>query len=271
MLKFLKKSGAWALSIITFFFTLVPESTFGKHTLLANTSDTENIILTRALLFITVLFLSIIINAMHLFFRRSIRIKGHDYSVQIKYGNIFNIRACKKVIPFDECFTTSVGSAPSNINPDSICGQYLRENPIHNMQGLIDNTQLKPAKSKSKYQKKKRYESGKLVPHGDYLLMAFAKLDVNGLGVLSRNELLNCLSTLWEEIDKHYGQKDVCIPILGAGVTRNDGTSLTQQELLDIIILSYKLNSRKIKPPCQLHIACKKQDGFSLNKIGESI
>ncbi|WP_374118375.1 macro domain-containing protein [uncultured Fusobacterium sp.] len=34
-------------------------------------------------------------------------------------------------------------------------------------------------------------------------------------------------------------QKNVCIPILGSGVTRMDNVLLTQQELLDIIIGSY--------------------------------
>ncbi|EEC0295739.1 hypothetical protein YV76_003164 [Salmonella enterica subsp. enterica] len=271
MLKLLKKSNAWALSIITAVFTLVPEAIFGKWKLLLNFSGETNIVLTRILIFIVVLVLSIIINSIYLFFRRGICIKGNNYSIQIRYGNLFRMRTCKKLIPFDECFTTCVGNAPSNINPDSVCGQYLKENPIQNMRLLIDNAQLKSSKSKSKYQSKERYDSGKLVPHGDYLLMAFAKLDKNGLGILSRNEFIDCLSTLWDEIDRYYGQKDVCIPVLGSGVTRMDGISLTQQELLDIIIGSYKLNSRKIRPPSQLHIVCKKRDGFSLNKIGESL
>lgn len=271
MLKLLKKSNAWALSIITAVFTLVPEAIFGKWKLLLNFSGETNIVLTRILTFIVVLVLSIIINSICLFFRRGICIKGNNYSIQIRYGNLFRMRTCKKLIPFDECFTTCVGNAPSNINPDSVCGQYLKENPIQNMQLLIDNAQLKSSKSKSKYQSKERYDSGKLVPHGDYLLMAFAKLDKNGLGILSRNEFIDCLSTLWNEIDRYYGQKDVCIPVLGSGVTRMDGISLTQQELLDIIIGSYKLSPRKIRPPSQLHIVCKKRDGFSLNKIGESL
>jgi len=271
MIKFLKKSNTWALSIISAIFTFVPETIFGKYKLLLNASDEVNIVLTRVLTFITVLVLSMIINALYLFYRRSICIKGSTYSIRIKYGDLFKMHDCKKVIPFDECFTTSVGDSPSDINPDSICGQYLERNPVQDMQSLIDNAQLKPAKSKSKYQNKVRYDSGKLAPNGDYLLMAFAKLDKDGLGKLSRDEFLDCLSILWKEIDKYYGQKDVCIPVLGSGVTRMNDESLTQQELLDIIIESYRLSTHKMKSPCQLHIVCKKRDGFSLNKIGENI
>ena len=125
--------------------------------------------------------------------------------------------------------------------------------------------------SKSDFQDKERYDSGMLVPNKDYLLMAFAKLNKDGLGRMSRDEFLDCLSTLWKELDKHYGQKNICIPILGSGVTRIDGESLTQQQLLDIIIASYKLSVHKIKSPYRLYIVCKKQDNFSLSKIGTTL
>lgn len=271
MLKFLKKINTWALNIIIVVFAFVPEKIFGTCKLILNASVEENIVLTRVLAFIVVIILSIIINAVYLLRRRNILIKGHNYSIHIKYGDLFEMRDCKKVINFDECFTTIVGDAPSNINPASICGQYLKKYPIENMQSLIDNAQLKPAKGKSKYQDKVRYDSGKLVPRDDFLLMAFAKLDKEGVGRLSRDEFLDCLSLLWKEIDKYYGQNDVCISILGSGVTRIDSISPTQQELLDMIIVSYKLSAHKIKSPYQLHIVCEKRDDFSLNKIGENI
>lgn len=277
MFKFLKKINTRALSIITVVFAFVPEKIFGQCKLLLNASVEANVVLTRVLAFFAVLVLSIIINTLYLHYRRNIRIKGHNYSIHITYGDLLKMRACKKVVDFDECFTTKVGDSPSEIKPGSICGQYLEENLIQDqdMQSLINKAKLIPAKNKSKYQDKERYDSGKLVPNGDDLLMAFAKLDKDGLGrFFSRDEFLDCLSTLWKEIDKYYGQKDVCIPILGSGMTRMDGASgasLTQQELLDIIICSYKLSSHKIKSPCKLHIVCKKRDDFSLNKIGESL
>ena len=95
---------------------------------------------------------------------------------------------------------------PADIKLTSICGQYLTANPNLNIQSLLSNSQLKPLKTKSKYQSKERYESGRIVPNGDDLLLAFAKLDKNGLGrFFTRDEYLECLSVLWEEIDKYYG------------------------------------------------------------------
>ena len=271
MIKFLKKSSAWALSIITVIFTFLPEKIFEIIKLLSKCTDEVNVMLNRILLFCGVLILSIIANALYIYLRESIYVKGKNYMVKVEYGDIFKMKNCKRVISFDECFSTKVGKLPSDINPDSICGQYLQNNSIQDMQGLIDSVGLKPIKGKSQYKNKDRYESGRVVPNDSELLMAFAKLDKDGLGVfLGYEEFLDCLSILWKEIDKYYGQKDVCIPILGSGVTRM-GQPLTQQELLDIIIASYKLSVHKIKSPNKLHIVCKRREDFSLNKVGENI
>lgn len=271
MIELIKKSSVWTMSVISAIFAFVPESLFSKIKLLSKASDEQNIIINRVLTLIFVFLVVTIIISLYLLCRRSVQIKGHNYSIKIEYGDLFKMKSCKKVIPFDECFTTNVGDAPADIKPTSICGQYLEANPIQNMQNLIDAAKLGPVRSKSKYQKKERYETGKLVPNGDYLLMAFAKLNEIGKGELTRDELIEGLSTLWKEIDTYYGQQDVCIPILGSGITRLKGESLTQQQLLDIIIASYRLSTHKIKSPYKLHIVCKRQDEFSLNKIGENI
>lgn len=101
--------------------------------------------------------------------------------------------------------------------------------------------------------------------------MAFAKLDKNGLGRLSRDEYLKCLSVLWEELNTYYEQKDVCIPILGGGLTCFDRGSISQQELLDMMIWSYKLSSHKIKSPYKLRIICKRSEDFSLDRIDSQL
>lgn len=108
------------------------------------------------------------------------------------------------------------------------------------------------------------------MPRGDYLLMAFARLNESGMGYFeSRDEYLHSLEVLWSEQDRHYNQQDVYIPVLGAGVTRIGDATPTQQELVDMIILSYKLNQHKIKT--KLVIVCKKDRGFSLIRVGEEI
>lgn len=273
MLDFLKKCGIKAFTIIGFIFTFIPDSVIDSINIYNRIQNTGlKTVLTRFTIYIILFIATIIITLLYLKIRKKIIIKGHNYTIQIQYGNIFKIPDCKKIIPFDECFTTELGEAPHQIKPTSICGQYLTMNPTLNIDALISASGITPAATPSNYNSKTRYESGTIVPNGEYLLMAFAKLDNSGSGHLSRDEYLDCLSLMWKEINKYYAQNNICIPILGSGITHTGGdANFTQQELLDLIISSYQLCNSKIKKPQKLIIVCKKADGFSLNNIGNSI
>ena len=233
--------------------------------------DELNVFINRCLCFLSIWVLAAIAYKLFLVFKWFVTIKGKNYAIRVEYGNLLKTKNCRKVISFDECYTTHVGMNPGDIKPTSICGQYLQKNPHLNVQQLITNAGISPVGTKSEYQNKDRYKSGTIVQNGNDLLLAFAPLDVNGRGrFCSRSEYIACLSTMWEELHKYYNQQDISISILGSGQTYidgNSGTSLSQQELLDIIILSYKLSPHKIKYPNKLRIICRKSDGFSLNDI----
>lgn len=282
MRKTIRRSLAWAFGIITAIFTFVPESFFGifmwipERTIQSiswfHTMYNEvNIVINRIIVFLCVWLFVFIIYALAMRCRRSVNIKGKNYSIRVEYGDLFKTQKCKRVINFDECFTTSIGDNPGEIKRASICGQYLTRNPDIDVQKLIEAAKLKPLKKKSEYDRRPRYQPGSLVPNGDDLLMAFAPLDESGRGVFfTRNDYLSCLNTLWCEIDKYYGQKDVCIPLLGAGLTRFEsasGASFSAQELLELIIDSYRLSSTKIKAPCKLRIICRRSDDLSFDKL----
>ena len=187
MSNLLKKSSAYAFAIISAVFTFVPEAIFGKVILIPeavlkqfkwiedNTSEI-NIIVNRVLTFVLIWVITAIGYKVYLRLRNKVSIKGNNYKITVEYGDLFKIKKCKRVINFDECFSTHIGNAPADIKSTSICGQYLSANPNINIRSLISSSQLKPLKSKSKYQSKERYESGRIVPNGDDLLLAFAKL-----------------------------------------------------------------------------------------------
>ncbi|WIW71877.1 macro domain-containing protein [Anaerosinus gibii] len=285
MIDFVKKSVTIAFAIITCTFTFVPEALFKKHEWITKEaleqckwfagleSPDVNVIISRLMCFLLAWIVTLSVYAAFLKLRRKITIKGQNYSIIVEYGNILEKRKCKRVISFDECFTTQVGNATPDINPGSICGQYLKLHPNLDVQQLISSAQIRPAQSKSKYQRKTRYESGTIVPNGDDLLMAFAKLDEKGKGrFFSWDEYIECLDLLWKELENNYSENDVCVPVLGAGTTSFDGgagASISQQDLVDMMILSYKLSSHKIKNPHKLRIVCKKNSGFSINNIGK--
>lgn len=285
MIDFIVKSGTLAFAIVTGVFTFTPEAFFGKHEWITQEAleqckwfarlDVQdvNIIISRLVCFLLIWIVISFLYAIFLKFRKWITIKGQNYSIRVEYGNILKTKNCKRVINFDECFTKQVGNATADINQDSICGQYLTLHSDLDVQRLIEAAQITPARSKSKYQNKTRYDSGTIVPNGDDLLMAFAKLDEKGKGrFFSRDDYLVCLDLLWKELENNYSEKDVCVPILGAGTTSFDGgagASISQQDLLDMMIWSYKLSSHKIKAPHKLRIVCRKSSGFTINNIGK--
>lgn len=254
-----------AFLICTCIFTFVGDEAFQKINFLNLKVDSScSTVIIKIMLFGAIL----IVSYLYYHNRQNVYLTSVNYDIEIQYGDILQFSKGKILIPFDECFTTTVDETPGGINKESICGQFLMKNSIPDIKALIKNANVVPCHQLSKFRKQIKYESGLVIPYNHFLLMAFAKLDEKGLARMSLEQYLKSLWILWKELDTYYGQEDVFIPILGSGVTRFTDRSLTQQELLDIIIESYKLTPYKIKKPNKLHIVCRKLEGFSLNKIG---
>ena len=146
---FILKSIALAFGIVTGIFTFVPEAFFGKYEWVTKEAleqykwlaflDAQdiNIIISRLVCFLFVWLGTSLLYGAFLKVRRWTTIKGQNYSIKVEYGNILKKRNCKRVINFDECFTTQVGSATADINPDSLCGQYLSLHSDLDVQQLI--------------------------------------------------------------------------------------------------------------------------------------
>lgn len=279
----LQKSYTCAFGVISAVLIFVPEELFGGCPRLIIfskritgvwvscpiTFDELSSVFGRIAFFVCIVLISVTYNYLYSRFRRKLCINGSNYCIQVEYGDLLEQNG-RKVISFDECFTTTVGSAPADIKPSSICGQYLARYPITDMQKLITDAGLKPERKRSEYNNQIRYKSGVLIPYYDYFLMAFARLDKDGKGYFaSRDEYLQVLSVLWSELDKHYAKQDVCISVLGAGITRIGDVTPTQQELVDMMIYSYKLSPHKIKS--KIRIICERNKKFSLDRVCETL
>jgi hypothetical protein len=272
--KLAKKLFSYSASVIAVAFTIIPESIFAWDIIDLNYPKECIVLINRIALFLIVLLLVWALYSLYRLKRRGITIEGNGYGIRVEYGDIFEMDNCKKVISFDECFITSVGEAPADIKPDSVCGKFLTKIGIDKEEV---NRKIQSYKSshaptgRSAYENKPSYQSGSIIPFKDsYFLLAFGKLDNRGLCRMTREDYLACLATLWEELDAHYAQHDVAIPVLGSGVTRFKDEMLTQQQLVDILIASYKLSPYKMQHNV-LHIVCQKRDDFSLNRVGEYI
>ena len=272
--EFKDKTIQYVTATISIVFAISPDVILNYKITFLNNYPQLNDVFVRLFIIGTILLFSWIIIIKQMITRKEVIIKGKNYCIKIEYGDIFKINGCKKVISFDECFTTTIGDNPEDIYSNSICGQFLSMHPnLHfKMNKLIQNAGISPLNDSSNFAHKTRYKSGTIVPFEDYLLLAFVPLDISGRGKMTYEQYLDSLSTLWKEIDKYHAGKDVCIPILGSSsATHINDKELTKQELLDVIIASYKLSADKLQSPCTLHIICKSDENFSLNQIGKFI
>ena len=233
-------------------------------------SDGLNIILAKLMAFASIFVICLIVSCLYARFRK-VKIKNEGYTIVIEYGDLLKKRKCQRLINFDECYTSTVGTGTADIKENTVCGQYLMLNPNLDVHALIEASGVKPCRRQSKYNNSTCYEPGTIVPNGDDLLMAFTRLETNGKSKkFTVDEYLKCLSLLWEEIDNNYNNKDVYIPVLGSGIARFDNgntQTIPKQELVDMMISSYKLSPHKLKNNSALHIVCKRSDDFSMDRV----
>ena len=195
----LNRGSSVSYAIITAIFTIVPEDIFENGFISCDWSDSKIVLVNRLFVCATVFILANCFYFSWRKFRKTVNISDSTCNIEICYGDITTISNGKKIINFDECFSTNVGDKPEDIKSKSVCGQYLKKYPIDivEIKKLIKKTGVQPV-GKSKYKNKVAYASGTLIQRDDFLLMAFAKLDEKGLGFHTYESYLECLDKLWE-------------------------------------------------------------------------
>ena len=119
----LKKSATYAFATISVVFTFVPETIFKRIILISecflkklNLKDYTleiNIIVNRVITFIIIWLIAAIGYKLYLHFRHKVNINGNNYKITVEYGDLFKTKKCKRVINFDECFSTHIGDGPA--------------------------------------------------------------------------------------------------------------------------------------------------------------
>ena len=142
MTKAVRKGWVWAVSIVSLLLAIIPEDFFKIWKFNPTWSEIANVIFNRIILFFAAFVIAFIVCLAFVRIRRHVNIDKDDCLITVKYGDILNpfpqrhhlqkifqkLNDCYKVIAFDECFTTKIGTAPEDIREGSICGQYLKNN-----------------------------------------------------------------------------------------------------------------------------------------------
>lgn len=179
--------------------------------------------------------------------------------LEIKIGDIFE-EGELRVINFNEYFDTIADDIL--IAKSSLNGKYLDDKVADIAaldQAILDDSHLTEVKGEEntarKTGKKIPYPLGSIHVSDEYLLVAFSKFDKDNKAYLLMRDYINCLMTFWEEVDRVYASKSVAMPLMGAGITRFKDVDVSEQELLELLIWSFRVSRVKFRHPAKVTIA----------------
>lgn len=204
---------------------------------------------------------------------KRIELNINNSKLEIKQGDIFEQYGLK-VIAFNEFFDTEISDRL--ISDKTLNGIYLKNvvSDINQLDLDIENNQYlsKNIIEKNVQRtegKTTRYELGSIYKKDDYLLTAFSKFDEYNRAYLTIKDYNNFLINFWEEIDKTYNAENISIPLLGSNITRFRECNLSEQQLLELLIWSFRLskfsNSNSSKVSIIIHK--KTMDKVNLYKL----
>lgn len=206
--------------------------------------------------------------------RQSIRLKINTSEVEVKFGDIFSEQADLKAIAFNEYFDTLVDDkviAKSTLNGIFI-NKFFKDK-VEELDGIISaDTHLRKvivaenvARSVGK---KTKYKLGTICVVNDYLLTALTHFDTDNRAFLEINDYINCLLNFWNEVDRVYAGKTIALPVLGSGITRFKGyDNISDQELLELIIWTFKVSRIKFTYPSKVKIVVYKSKSDKTNLV----
>ena len=192
--------------------------------------------------------------------RLSLKIKNSTF--KIKEGDIFK-QPELKVINFNEYFDTIVDDRI--IAKNSLNGQFILNNVdnVEELDSIIDESikdYVKTTNNKRVKGKKIKYELGSIVEYKDYLLTSLTKFDDDNRANLSLRDFLLFLINFWNNLDKIYANRSICISLFGSSsITRfKDTNDITDQDLIEIILWSFKVSKIKFKYPTTITLVLTK-------------
>ena len=207
--------------------------------------------------FIALFFMAFIVYhvSRYLYYRnlKKLSLKIKNSTFKIKLGDIFE-QPELKVINFNEYFDTIVDN--KIIAKNSLNGQFIlnKVRDVKKLDSVISESlkdSIKEINNERLNGKKIKYELGSIVEYNDYLLTALTKFDNDNRANLSLRDYLMFLMNFWDNLDKIYANRSVCITLFGSSsITRfKDTNDVTDQDLIEIILWSFKVSKIKFKYP----------------------
>ena len=193
--------------------------------------------------------------------KTTIRIR--DTKVVIKQGDIFTEEGAK-IIPVNEYF--DVDTEHGIIDSDSLHGQYLNKYVKQKDRSALYNNIIESLKSKKTItvdQERSggqiRYQLGTIYndKNGFYLL-AYSRFDLENRAFLGNEDIAGCYLNMWNEVDILRGSQSIALPVLGAGGIVRFSKDYSTQQLIELILWSFRLSGIRLSKTAILTIVVHK-------------
>lgn len=205
-------------------------------------------------------------------------LKIRQTTINIKYGNIYNENG-RKIIEFNEYFDTQVDDVIiAKKAPD---GKFITKYGKDAIDESI-NADRRLQSSCVEGRNYNRKQGGKNIKYKlgtvhnfcvnekeEFFLIAFSQFDEKDQAYHTFESYVSCLMNLWREISQLYALNPVVMPLLGSGITRFVDGEKTKQELLELIVWTFKQSQVNLKSPASLTIVLDEsfKDDINLYKI----
>ena len=198
-----------------------------------------------------------------------VKIRIRNTRVVIKEGDLFKEHG-KKVVPCNDLFSTQVDDII--VAKGSIHGQFI-------LNCVLDIDKLKAAIKEQAIkrhikilidQEKEpndqiRFNVGTIIPFEEYLLLAYSKFDNENKASLKGDSFSKCYTSLWKEIDKFRAAESICLPVLGAGGIVRFDQNYSAQQLLEMMLWSFRISGVNLARQATLTIVVHKSTSPEIN------
>lgn len=190
-------------------------------------------------------------------------------NVNIKAGDLF-LEKGLKTIPFNEYFDTVVND--KIISKESLNGifinRYFKDNVSELDNFIVQNSDISDVidnnYTRSQGGKNVKFKLSTMMIYDDFIITAFTKFDEHNKAILTMPDYIEFLINFWDRVNRVYAQKNVSVPIFGSGITRiKEHKNISDEDLLKIMLWTFKLSEMKFKYPAKLSIIVHK------DKIGQ--
>ena len=223
------------------------------------------------ILFLALLLLTYVCVVIRANVKRSAKLKIGNTRIIIKQGDLFEETGAK-IIPMNEYFDVDIEHGI--VDPNSLHGQYIKnyagKNPEDLYNAIVTGLQAKKPQTvdqKRPCGKQIKYKLGTIYDDKQgFLLLAYSKFDKDNRAFLNNDDIVQCYTNMWHEIDIIRGTRSVAFPVLGAGGVVRFSKEYTPQQLIELILWSFRISgvhlSRKATLTITVHESIVKDIDF---------